>query len=252
MSLESLLVQQAGVVGLDQAVACGISARTVHRRAADGRWRRLHPRIYLAGGHRITPEVRIRAGALWAGPQAVVTGQAAAHWHGLLARAPAQVELTVPAAAKPRARPGLVLRRRDLDLLDVTTRNGLLVATPAFAALETAGELADGSAFLDRALQRRIEFPDLLDAHLRNAGRPGFAATNAMIAAAADRADSAAERLLMRLLREGGIAGWVTGHPFGPYTLDLAFPARWWPRSAPYSSGIVSPARRTASARCPA
>jgi very-short-patch-repair endonuclease len=119
-----------------------------------------------------------------------------------------------------------VLRRRDLDLLDVTTRDGLRLATPAFAALETACGMSDGSTFLDRALQRRLGFPELLDAHLRNAGRPGFAAANAMIAAAADRADSAAERLLMRLLRGAGITGWITGHPFGPYALDFAFPDR--------------------------
>ena len=43
--------------------------------------------------------------------------------------------------------------------------------------------------------------------------------------AAADRADSAAERLLVRLLREAGIGGWVLGHPLGPYRIDLAFPA---------------------------
>lgn len=43
--------------------------------------------------------------------------------------------------------------------------------------------------------------------------------------AAADRADSAAERLLIRLLRSAGVAGWVPAHPFGPWTIDLAFPA---------------------------
>lgn len=29
----------------------------------------------------------------------------------------------------------------------------------------------------------------------------------------------------MRLLREAGITGWVRGHPFGPFEIDLAFPA---------------------------
>ena len=36
--------------------------------------------------------------------------------------------------------------------------------------------------------------------------------------------DSAAERLLVRLLRDAGIGGWVLGHPFGPWRIDLAFP----------------------------
>jgi very-short-patch-repair endonuclease len=46
-----------------------------------------------------------------------------------------------------------------------------------------------------------------------------------MLVAAADRADSAAERLLVRLLRGAGISGWVLGYPVGPYRIDLAFPA---------------------------
>lgn len=175
MRIEALLGRQAGVVALDQAIDCGISVRSVQCRAADGRWRRLHPRIYLAGGHRVTPEVRIRAASLWGGPEAVITGPAAAHWHGLV-RAPDRIDVTVPAGAKPRSRPGVALRRRDLDQPDVTSRDGLRIATPAFAALETACALPDGSAFLDRALQRKVAFPELLDTHHRNAGRPGFAA----------------------------------------------------------------------------
>jgi len=45
-----------------------------------------------------------------------------------------------------------------------------------------------------------------------------------LLIAAADRADSAAERLVVRLLRGAGIGGWVLGHPFGPWRIDLAFP----------------------------
>jgi very-short-patch-repair endonuclease len=46
------------------------------------------------------------------------------------------------------------------------------------------------------------------------------------VTAAADRADSAAERLLVRILRDGGVSGWVLGHAFGPWRIDLAFPDR--------------------------
>jgi len=34
-----------------------------------------------------------------------------------------------------------------------------------------------------------------------------------------------AERLLVKHLRRAGITGWVLGHPLGPYSIDLAFPA---------------------------
>jgi hypothetical protein len=67
--LEALVEQQDGVVSLAQAVACGISARTVRRWVQEGRWRQVRPCVYLVGGHRYSDEGRIRAVGLWAGPR---------------------------------------------------------------------------------------------------------------------------------------------------------------------------------------
>jgi very-short-patch-repair endonuclease len=41
---------------------------------------------------------------------------------------------------------------------------------------------------------------------------------------AADRADSAAERLLISLLRDSGLTGWERGLPFERWIIDVAFP----------------------------
>jgi very-short-patch-repair endonuclease len=225
MSLEALVEQQDGVVSLAQAVACGVSARTVRRWVQEGRWRRVRPTVFLVGGHRYTGEARIRAVALWAGPQGVITGPAAAYRHRMLEHAPALVDLTVPAGRKPKPQPGVRIRRRDLHPEDVRTRLDVRVAAKPFAALETAVALPDGSTFLDRALQQHVPFAEVYRAYCRNLGRPGSSAAGRLLVAAADRADSAAERLLVRLLREAGIGGWVLGHPLGPYLIDLAFPA---------------------------
>jgi hypothetical protein len=213
-------------MGLAQAVACGRSARTVRRWVQEGRWRQVRPCVYLVGGHRYSDEGRIRAVGLWAGPQGVITGPAAAYWHRMLGRAPAVVDLTVPAGLKPKPQLGVRIRRRDLHAEDVRRRLELRVAAKPFAALATAVALPDGSTFLDRALQQHVPFVQVYRAYRRNMGRPGSAAAGRMLVAAADRADSAAERLLVRLLREAGIGGWVLGHPFGPYRIDLAFPAQ--------------------------
>jgi hypothetical protein len=70
VSFERLVALQGGVVTLAQAVAAGMSPATVQRRVRQGRWSRLHPGIYLVGGHRHTDEARIRAAWLWAGPTA--------------------------------------------------------------------------------------------------------------------------------------------------------------------------------------
>jgi very-short-patch-repair endonuclease len=224
MSLDDLLCRQGGVVTLGQAVDLGMSRATVQRRAREGAWRRLHPGVYLVGGHRLTDEVRVRAAWLWQGDAAAVSGEAAAYWHGFLPRAPMQIGLTVPSRCHPRRRPGIVVTRRDLHQVDLTRARGVRVTAPPLTALETATALPNGSTFLDRALQRHVRFPLVYRAFCRNMGRKGSSAAGRLLVAAADRADSAAERLLVRLLREAGIGGWVLGHTFGQWRIDLAFP----------------------------
>jgi very-short-patch-repair endonuclease len=102
---------------------------------------------------------------------------------------------------------------------------GLSVTNRGLAALETAVVRPDGSAFLDRALQRHVPFADVYAAYCRALGRHGSGDMGRLLIAAADRADSVAERIVVRLLRAAGVTGWVLGHPFGPYRVDLAFPA---------------------------
>ena len=226
VSLEHLLRRQGGVIALRQAVAQGLSAQTVQRRAREAGWQRLHPAVYLVGGHRLTDEAWVRAAWLWAGEEATVSGAAAAYWHGMLDRAPLEIELTVGRRCKPRARPGIRVRRRDLLSADVVTARDLRLTAAPLTALETASTLTDGSTFLDRALQRHVRFPAVHRAYCRNMGHHGSSTAARLLVAAADRADSAAERLLVRLLRDHLITGWVLGHPFGPWRIDLAFPAQ--------------------------
>ncbi len=227
MSIDRVVRRQAGVIALGQAVAHGMSARTVQRRVARGAWHELHPQVYLVGGHRRGDEARVRAAWLWAGGEpAAVTGPAAAYWHGMLERAPIVVEVTVPVGTRRRPPRGVVLRRRDLASPDLVHSRDLWLADRPLAALETAVVLPDGSAFLDRALQKHVRFPALHRCYCHNLGSRGSGRAGRLIAAAADRADSAAERLLVQHLREAGITGWVLGLPFGPYIVDLAFPAR--------------------------
>jgi very-short-patch-repair endonuclease len=225
VSFDELVARQDGVVALRQAIGCGLSAATVQRRARQGSWRRLHPQVYLVGGHRLTDAARVRAAWLWAGPNATVTGPASAFWHRMAERAPGVVEVTVPRSAKPRARSGVRLRRRELGGPDVVLADGIRVAAKPLAALETAVVLPDGSEFLDRALQKHVRFPALYRTYCRNLGRHGSSTAGKLIIAAANRADSIAERRVIALLRAAGITGWVVGHTFGPYLIDLAFPA---------------------------
>jgi len=100
----------------------------------------------------------------------------------------------------------------------------LWVTDKPLTALETASAVADGSVFLDRALQRHVSFTRVYRAYCRNLGAHGFARAGELLVAAADRADSAAERRAVAILRAAGITGWVLGHPFDNYVIDIAFP----------------------------
>ena len=222
---EDLLLRQDGVLTRGQARAHGMSDRTVSRRVADGTWRALHPGVYLVGGHRFTDAARIRAAWLWGGDGAVVHGVAAAYWHGMLDRAPGPVGLTLPRTRTRRPRPGVVVRRRDLDPADRMRGRGVAVTAPALTALETAAAVRDGATFLDRALQQgRVGVGDLHEAYCRAAGSHGSARSGELLRACADRADSAAERRLTTLLRRAGLTGFVVAHPFGHTWIDVAFP----------------------------
>jgi very-short-patch-repair endonuclease len=223
-ALLALLSEQDGLITHEQALARGISEWTVQRRVRSGEWRRLHPRVYLVGGHASTGKGRVRAAGLWADERGVISGPAAAFWLGMLPSAPVGIEVTVPRGCGLRGHAGVRVRRRDLDPLDRQRSRGIRHTAHALTVLETAIAVPDGSAFLDRALQKHVPFGEVYSSYCRNMGARGFARVAALLTAAADRADSAAERILVELLRSAGVTGWRVGVPFQQWKLDVAFP----------------------------
>ncbi|WP_300010274.1 DUF559 domain-containing protein [Pseudonocardia sp.] len=225
MSVDSVLARQAGVISRSQALAAGLTRDAVDHRVRLRRWSPLHPRVYLAAGHRRDDEVAVRGAVLWGGDEAVLTGEAAAWWQGMVERPPPRIRLTVPRRRNPRARPGVEVGRRDLAACDVVEHRGLLVTARPLTVLDTAVDLgATGSRFLDRALQRSERFPAVYAAYCRNLGAAGSASAGRLLVAAADRSASAAERLLVRMLRDSGARGWSCGFPAAGYLIDIAFP----------------------------
>ncbi|HEV8558114.1 MAG TPA: type IV toxin-antitoxin system AbiEi family antitoxin domain-containing protein [Actinophytocola sp.] len=191
MTIEGVLRRQAGVVSRAQALTEGMSSATISRRLARGLWVRLLPRVYLAAGHALTAEARLRASYLWAGLGATVCGAAAAWWHGLCAEAPTWVEITIPHHRRLPAQPGIQAHRRDLQSADRVEVNGLWVTAVPLTVLDAAVALGTtGSHLMDRALQHRFTVTDLYAAHYRNLGRRGSADAAELLRAASDRAAS--------------------------------------------------------------
>jgi very-short-patch-repair endonuclease len=222
--VDHYLSTQDGVITSVQARAAGLSQAAVARRVRSGSWRRCGKGVYHAASHSYTDEARIRTSVLSYGALAAASGLTAAWWHGLTRFAPDIVEVTVPRNSHGRKHTATVVRRRDLPKADVVVLRRLRVTALPLTALEAAIRRREGARILDTTLQRHTELSDLWRAHLRNKGRYGSPAARRLLQAASDGARSAAERLLVKILREAGITGWKTNHPVGGYKVDVGFP----------------------------
>lgn len=154
----------------------------------------------------------------------MASGLTAAWWLGLMNIEPNELEVTVPRNSHGRSQPGVRVRRRDLREDDVFEKSGLRVTGLALTVLEASARKGGGPKIMDSALQRRLGLADLQRAHLRNRGRWGAVAARRMLQAASGGARSEAERILIQLLRSGGITGWHANYRVGPYVVDVAIP----------------------------
>lgn len=223
--LNDILREQDGVITLAQARDAGLSLQSVQRRMASGQWLRCGRGVYFVDDRDFGDRARIRAAVWGYGERATASGLAAAWLHGLTQFAPSVVDVTMPRTGHGRRHDGTRLRRRDLDPSDIYVIRGLRVTARLLTILETAILRPGGAELMDRALQRDVGLRELWRAHLRNKGRYGSPAARRLLQAADDGARSAAERLLVKLLREARITGWKTNHPVAGYKVDVGFPA---------------------------
>lgn len=220
-----MLREQDGVITLDQARSVGLSLQSVQRRVQAGAWRRCGRGVYFVDDREFSDRARIRAAVWGYGDRATASGLAAAWLHKLSQFAPDMVDVTMPRTGHGRCHDGTRLRRRDLHPSDVAVIGGIRVTARVITILETAIIRPGGAELMDRALQRDVDLRQLWRVHLRNKGRYGSPAARRLLQAADDGARSAAERLLVKLLREAGITDWRTNYPVAGYKVDVGFPA---------------------------
>jgi very-short-patch-repair endonuclease len=222
--LNDLLREQDGVITLEQAHQSGLSVQAVQRRVQSGDWMRCSRGVYFVDDRPFTSAARVRAAVWGYGERATASGLTAAWWHGLTRFAPDVVDVTMPRTGHGRCHEKTRLRRRDLEPSDVEMLRGLRVTARPLTVLEASIDRRGGMSLMDGALQRDVELVELWRAQLHNKGRYGSPAARILLQAADDGARSAAERLLVRLLREAGITGWRTNYPIGGYKADVGFP----------------------------
>jgi very-short-patch-repair endonuclease len=222
--LDTYLRRHDGVITLAQARSAGLSDQAVQRRVASGQWRRCSVGVFFVDDRPFTDAARIRAAVWGYGPRAAATGLTAAWWLGVTKFAPDVVEVTMPKSCHGRSRRGSRLRRRNLMPADIIEHNGLRVTALPLTVIEAAVRHGGGPKLMDSALQRHVDLRPLWNAHLRNKGRHGSPAARRLLEAAEDGARSAAERLLIQLLKAAGITGWKANYPVAGYKVDAAFP----------------------------
>ncbi|MBY4127187.1 type IV toxin-antitoxin system AbiEi family antitoxin domain-containing protein [Rhodococcus fascians] len=223
--LNDVLSGQDGVITGAQAMACGLSRQQIERRVRSGSWERKAPNVYFVCDREFGDRARVRCAVWGSGAGAAASGMTAAFWLDLEPRLSGILEVTTPRCGRSHALPGTRVRRRDLPFSDVIVRKGVRVTAIALTVLEAAVSTAGGVGVMDRALGRHTSIDALRAAHARNSGRRGSAAAGRLLKAAEGGARSEAERIVVRLLTDAGITGWVANFRYGSFVIDIAFPA---------------------------
>lgn len=99
-----IAAQQHGVIGLDQAIAAGLTQRRIGWLVRSGRWQRLHARVYATFTGPASFEGLVWAAILRAGRGAVASHRTAAYLDGLCDEPGPVVQVTVPADRHVRSR----------------------------------------------------------------------------------------------------------------------------------------------------
>lgn len=182
------------------------------------------PGVYCAPESCRDPAILVRAAALWAGPDAVLTGYAAARLTFWPTCPMNEVELALPATRK-RSRPGVRVQRRIIPPELVVRRAALAMTCPSLTAVDLADRECGGEG-IDRALRSRMATLDQMwEAFRLVPGRRGNAVRVLLLHDSRDRPWSEAERFAHRLLRAGGFTGWDTNRLVGGYWVDILFTA---------------------------
>lgn len=232
--LDEIARRQHHLFTYDQALACGVSPRTVCRYVAEGRWQRPHRSVYVVGSRGLDAVQRACAAVLAAGQSAVLSHMSAVALHGLTSW-PLHVDITVSHGSY-RTLDGVRWHQsRVLADDDRTIVRAIPVTTVERSILDAATQ-ADRKLtikLVDECVRLRMSDVPRLAARaleVRPDGRFGGAKLRSVLAQVPllDDADSVMEMVMARLLSSAGFDGCVHHHVVdaggATYELDFAFP----------------------------
>ncbi|MDM7853688.1 hypothetical protein [Cellulomonas alba] len=200
--LEVVAAAQSGLLTRQQLASAGIDAAKLRRRL-ESHWRLVLPGVVHLSRAPLRAEQRPVAAVLMAGPASVITGAAAAAWHGLRnGPAVARVDVLVPSGRDRRA--AFVRITRTTRPPSEVHRDGVLAVT---AVARAVADLCRGTrdarqarAVVIEAVQRRMTSTAKLRHELHAGARRGSAVLRLAIEAAETGAWSVPEHDLLMLI----------------------------------------------------
>lgn len=234
--LVAIARQQHGLITREQALAAGVSATTISRWVASGRWERRRPGVYVVGAAPSTWTQRVLAAVLVVGAGALASHRTAARLWDLVDRS-GRIELLVGDDVHRRIDGVTVHRSRHLDPGDRALRAGVPCTSLARTLIDAAGS-AD-AALVGRWVDVAIRDHGLTIGEVATRASqlavPGRRMPRSLVQALAVRSDghdpgrSALESRVLEALARAGMPEPVRQWPFTRADgrdgfIDLAYP----------------------------
>ncbi|MGH3303768.1 MAG: hypothetical protein ACRDOK_19235 [Streptosporangiaceae bacterium] len=232
-ALAWLQVSQRGVLSRTQALQCGITPNGVqHRLRRRGPWQRLLPGVYLTATGQPTWEQQQIAALLHAGPDGLITGQAALLNYRLLRSVPRVVDVLVPLQRQCTGSGFVRLHRTRRMPTSAFCDGPIRFAPPERAVADTARALADlvaARAVVASAVQRGQCTVAQLAAELRDGPIRGSANLRAVLDEVIAGIRSVPEGDLRRLIIRAALPQPLYNPKLYVGEVFLAQPDAWWP-----------------------
>ena len=234
-----LLGSQHGLISLDQCRAIDISSAQVKALVRSGRWERVAPTVYSPSDRVPSWNRSLWLAHLHAGPDSVVSHEAAGRLHGYV-QVPAGI-VSLMGSRNRRHGPAHVRWHRGDDLLPghVIRIDGLPVTTPLRTIFDLASVLHIASLrdlVRDQITLHRRNVAELgaLTDSLRRRGKPGVAKLTRILddlGPGDGLSGSELERLLDEVIRTSGLPTPVHEYPLPGRGATTGFVDRCWPEA---------------------
>ena len=227
-AIGELAGRQDNLVTREQLLTIGLGRGAIAHRLSAGRWRRVHPGVYLVAPAPLHLRAEARAAVLACGDSAAVSHATAAGLWGILPETD-DVHVTVPGRHTGPREGVHVHRTAALHPDEIALRHGLRLTSPARTICDLAGMATTHeaeAALTEARVQRLVTDPQLHAVIERTPTLKGSAVIRALLRAETETgySRSRAERAMVELTRAAGLPPPLLNQRLLGYLADFVWP----------------------------